>query len=359
MSDTSTFTPTFAPVAAPVRTAVIGYGFAGRSFHSYLIGLTPGLSLHGIASRNPETREKIVAERGCRAYESFEQVIADSDVDLVVLATPSSAHCEQAVAALDAGKHVVTDKVMALTLAECDRMLQAAKRNNRLLTVFQNRRWDGDFLTVQDLMAAGEEGNLGTVRWIEMAWQGFGAWGGWRGKAEMGGGRFYDLGAHLIDQMLVLFPQPVEHVYCRLHRDYPHTDIDSEALLVIGFEGGATGVCDLSGMSAISKPRFTVHGSKATLVKYGLDPQEAAMKAGDIDAAVEDPANFATLKAPGVEWRVPTLPGRWRSYYEIVAAALASGTAPEVKPHEMRRVMAVIDAAFESARTGKTVRPQG
>lgn len=344
----------FPLLPSPVRTVVIGYGFAGRSFHSYLISLAgPGMTLHGIAARDPGKREQIATERGCKTYETFEQVIADPEVDLVVLATPSSTHAPLAIAALDAGKHVVTDKVMCLSLAECDAMLEAAVHNQRLLTVFQNRRLDGDFLTVKGLI---EKGDLGEVRWIEMAWQGFGAWGGWRGQAEMGGGRFLDLGAHLLDQMLLLFPEPVEHVYCRMHYDFlPEKDIESEALLIISFAGGKTGVIDTSGRTAISKPRFHVHGSKATLVKYGLDPQENAMKAGDIDSAVEDPANFATWKAPDSERRVPTTPGRWRTYYENVADALTKGAPALVQPQEMRRVMTVLDAARESARTGKTV----
>src|SRR5689334_17367615 len=136
-------------IAVPVRTAVIGYGFAGRSFHAYLIKLAPGLKLEGIASRNAVTREKIVAEQGCKAYASPEEALADPEVDLVVLATPSSTHAPLAIAALDAGKNVVTDKVMCLTLAECDAMLAAAERNGKLLTVFQNRRLDGDYLTVK------------------------------------------------------------------------------------------------------------------------------------------------------------------------------------------------------------------
>lgn len=348
----------FPLLTAPVRTVVIGYGFAGKSFHSYLVRLAgPGLTLHGVASRDAATRERIAAEQGCRAYESPEAAFADPEVQLVVLATPSSTHADLAVTAANAGKHVVTDKVMCLTLAECDRMIDAARRNNVLLTVFQNRRLDGDFLTVRQAITGGE---LGRVNWVEMAWQGFGAWGGWRGKAAMGGGRFYDLGAHLLDQLLLLFSEPIEHVYCRMHHDYPNADIESEALLVVSFAGGKTGVLDLSGMTAVSKPRFLVKGDRATLVKYGLDPQEAAMKAGDIDAAAEDSANYATVKGPNVpEYRLPTTPGRWRGYYENVADVLTKGAEPLVKLSEARRVMAVLEAAWESARTGRTVAVPG
>ena len=337
-----------------MRTAVIGYGFAGRSFHSYLIGLAPGLTLQGIASRDRETRERIVAERNCRAYETFEEVIADDSINLVVLATPNHTHADLAVRALDRGKHVVSDKVMCLNLADCDRMIAAAKRNDRFLSVFQNRRWDGDFLTLQKLIS---DGDLGNVRWIEMAWQGFGAWGGWRGQTALGGGRFYDLGAHLVDQAVVLFPQAIETVYCRMHRDFPNADVESEALIIITFTGGATVVCDLSSLTGIHKPRFLVHGDIATFEKYGLDPQEAAMKLGDIDSAQEPPGSHGRIRSrDGIEHLVPTVPGRWRSYYENIANVLLHGAEPAIRLPEVRRAISVLDAARQSAETGSAVR---
>ncbi len=338
----------------PSHAAVIGYGFAGKSFHSYLIGLTPGLVLRGIASRDPATRERIVAERHCRAYESFDEVLADPNVDLVVLATPNDVHAEYSIRALQAGKNVVTDKPMCLSLAECDSMIAAAEQSDRLLTVFQNRRWDGDFLTLRQTM---ESGALGDVRWLEMAWHNFGPSGGWRGKVESGGGRFYDLGAHLVDQLMLLFPARPTKVYCRMHHDFPNSEVESEAFIVVEFEDGRTGVCDLSSLAAIKKPRFYARGTKGAFIKYGLDPQENAMKAGDIDAAREDPANYARLSDGKEETTIPTLPGRWRNFYENVAAVLNEGAEPAVTLSSVRRAVAVLDAALASARTGNTVTP--
>ena len=335
------------------RVVVIGYGFAGRCFHSYLIGLVPDLVLHGIASRSPETRQKIVAERRCKAYETFEQAIADPEVDLVVLATPNHTHAELAVRAMRAGKHVVTDKVMCLTVRDCDRMIAAAGKAGVMLNVFQNRRWDGDYLTVRKLIA---EGRLGDVRWIEVAWQGFGPWGGWRGQAAMGGGRFYDLGAHLVDQLVMLCPEPVRSVYCRMHHDFPNMDIESHAMLVVEFESGRTGVCDTSGLTALSKPRFHVCGTAGTFMKHGLDPQEAAMIRGEIDAAREDERQYGRLNDGKAETAVPTVAGRWRCYYENIAAVLTQGAAPAVKLSDVRRAIAVLDAGMKSARTGKVVK---
>ncbi len=337
---------------AELRAVVVGYGYAGRVFHSHLIETTPGLALYGVASRDPRTRDRIVSERTCKAYDGVDAVFADRDVDLVVLATPNSTHAALAIRALEAGKHVVTEKVMCLNLEECDRMIIAARKAGKMLTVFQNRRWDGDFLTVSQLM---REGRLGRVRWIEMAWQKFGPPTGWRGRAEMGGGRFYDLGAHLVDQLLLLFPQAVRSVYCRTSHDFEDTNVESHATLVVGFEGGATGVCDLSSMAAISKPRFNVFGTGATFVKYGFDPQEEAIKAGDLDLASEREADYGRLHDGRTEAVVPTRSGCWRAFYENVVKVLTKGEEPAVSLEQSRRVIGVLDAALRAALLNRVI----
>ena len=191
----------------PVVAAVVGYGYAGRCFHSYLVRLAePGLSLKGVVSSRAEAREAIAAA-GLRAWERFEEVLADDEVELVVLATPNDLHAPQAIAALEAGKHVVTDKPMSLDGAEADAMIAASRRSGRLLSVFQNRRWDGDYLLA--------EGALGDLVYAQLAWGQYGAPRSWRGRAASGGGKFVDLGAHMIDQALQLAPGPLRRVYAR------------------------------------------------------------------------------------------------------------------------------------------------
>lgn len=335
------------------RVAIIGYGRWGRQCHAHLIERAPGLELYAIASGSAEKRAQIEASHGCRAYESLEQVLADDAVDVVVLATPNDSHRPMSVAALQAGKHVVTDKVMCLSLGECDEMIAASQSANRLLTVFQNRRLDGDLRTLQ---AAMSDGTLGDVRWIEMAWQGMGTWGGWRGEAQFGGGRFYDLGAHLVDQAQLLFPQPVESVFCRMHWDIPGHDVESQCSVVLSFEGGRTAVIDLSSQTAHAKPRFEARGSKATFVKHGLDAQEDALKEGDIDLAREKPEFYAKILGNGPEQVLETIPGRWRDYYENLARALQNGEEPLVTLGSARRTMHILDAALRSARGGEVVR---
>ncbi len=338
------------------KAVVIGYGYAGRAFHSYLVSLDSGLTLHGVSSRNPETRERIKNERGCRTYESFEEVIADPEVELVILATPNDVHAKFAIKALDAGKHVVTDKPMCRNLAECGAMIAAARRNDRLLSVFQNRRWDGDFLTLTKLL---EDGRLGDLRWYEAAWVVGGQPRGWRGDVGHGGGRLFDLGAHLIDQTLLLFPQAVTSVYCRMHHDFGDDEVESHAMVTLGFEHGATAVIDCGSLHYSKKPKMQVFGSEASYVKYGLDPQEGAMNRGEIDAAVEPKENYGRLTGPELDEVIPTIPGRWRNYYEMIADQIC-GRPTKVKPvrlEETRRVMQVFEAAFESGRTGRVVHP--
>ena len=337
------------------RVVVVGYGRWGRYCHCYLVRGTAGLTLHGVVSADPAKREAIRAEQQCRAYASLDEALRDDAVDVIVLATPNAVHASQAVAALDAGKHVVTDKVMCLNLPECDRMIAAATRNDRLLTVFQNRRLDGDFLTVRKLI---QDGDLGDVRWLEMAWQGFGIWGGWRGQSGMGGGRIYDLGAHLLDQILLLFPEEVTGVYCRTHHDAPERDVESEGFLVVTFGSGRTAVVDVSSLAAIQKPRFYVRGTGATFCKYGLDPQEKAMMAGAIDSAVEPESQYGVLRTKDGERTIATLPGRWRSYHENLRDVLTLGAEPLVTLSQARRVMAVIDAAKRSGLLAQVVRPE-
>jgi scyllo-inositol 2-dehydrogenase (NADP+) len=334
------------------RAVVIGYGFAGRSFHSYLIGLEPRLQLYGVCSRDPATRAKIVAERHCKTFDSFEAVLADPAVDLVVVATPHDTHAPLAIAAMKAGKHVVVDKVMCLNRAQCDQMIEASRATGKFLTVFHNRRLDDDFFTLAKVL---EAGTLGDARWMEMSWQKFGRWRGWRATREAGGGRLMDLGAHVLDQVLLLNPSPVKSVYCRMHQDLADIEVETHVMVTIAFEDGKTATVDVGSMNRAPKPRMLVIGSEGTFVKQGVDPQEAAMIAGKIDEAKEDPANAARIVTDTGAQIVPTIPGRWREFYENVASVLIDGAPPLVKLDEMQRLMSVLDMAFESVKTGQVV----
>jgi len=335
-----------------IHTVVVGYGRAGKGFHSYLVSITPGLELYGVVSGRDEARRQAVTDHGCKTFATIDEALDDPEVDLIVLATPNHTHCPLALKAISAGKNVVTDKVICLTVEECERMTLAAQTKGVFLTCFQNRRFDGDFLTLRRLM---EEGRLGDILWLEMAWQGKRPMRGWRSRAEFGGGRVYDLGAHLIDQLLLFFPQPVENVYARMLFGGEDTNAETEALVVVNFVGGKTGVLDFSSRAMLSKPRFYARGESATFRKFGLDPQEAAMMAGDIDAAVYDPQDDGILVTAETEETIPTTPGRWHTFYENVADVLLHGAEPVVKHAELLRQLRVLTAARQSGLTGDVV----
>ena len=200
------------------NVVVIGYGFAGRCFHAYLVGLASGLNLYGIATSRPQARDQIQRDLGVKTFRHFDEVLADPAVDLVVLATPNDLHAPHAIQALAAGKHVVTDKPMCLSIAEADQMIAASQAHDRLLSVFQNRRWDGDFLAVKDALA---QGLLGDPFLLELFWGQYGPPRGWRSIARHGGGKFFDLGAHLVDQALQLIDAPLTKVYASFHSGDP------------------------------------------------------------------------------------------------------------------------------------------
>jgi scyllo-inositol 2-dehydrogenase (NADP+) len=336
----------------PTKIALIGYGWWGRSCHIPLIQQAPGLQLIGVASTDETKRQQIRTDLGVRAYGNIEELLADEEVEAVVITTPNDKHAEFAIRALEAGRHVVTDKPMCLTLAQCDAMIAAAQSSGKTLEVFQNRRRDGDFLTLQHLVESGEMGDL---RWVEMAWQGFGPSGGWRGQTSYGGGKLYDLGAHMIDQLLLLIPHRVTGVYCRTHHDFKQSEVESEAFVLLTFENGATGIVDMSSLASLSKPRFYARGTLGTFQKFGLDPQENALMAGDINRATENPATFGRLVTQSGERIIPTQPGRWRDFYENFALVVAGRADPIVPLQDSRRLMEIFDAARASARQGQVI----
>jgi scyllo-inositol 2-dehydrogenase (NADP+) len=355
----------------PLNAVVVGYGYAGRCFHAYLIGITPGLRLHGIVSGREDVRAQITADLQIRTYAELKEALTDPDVDLIVLATPNDLHMSQAVAALDAGKHVVTDKPMCLSIGEAERMITTADKAGRLLSVFQNRRWDGDFLTVQDLLG---QGAVGTPYYIEMAWEKFSPPRTWRGSRSSGGGVFVDLCSHMIDQALLLAaPATLRTVYARFFNKGWNTDVEDFAQCLLSFSSGLEVQMTASARSRAIKPRWYALGTEGGLLKHGLDPQEKAMVAGDIDAArEEDDTNHLRVwrvqtKATGAEAPdsrpqaavservIPPQAGRWRCYYENIAAAINAEAELIVRPQQIRQVVRVMEAAFESARTDAAV----
>lgn len=346
----------FPLIDRPVRVALLGYGKAGQVFHAGVLRLVPELELHAAVTGDPERQARARADGVPVVHATPQAAFADPGIDLVVVATPHDTHAALAIQALDAGKHVVVDKPFAMDVASCLRMEEAAARNRRLLTCYHNRRWDGDWMTLRQVAASGA---LGDARWLEMSWGGWGAQGGWRGLDRDGGGRFLDLAPHLVDQACQLFGTAVERVWCRTDHALPGSPVESEALAVLSFACGRTATIECSSLTAVKKPRYLLRGTAGTFVKHGFDPQEAALLAGSILGAAEAPELRGEVHAPdGTRRAVPTLPGRWRSFYDNAAAVLRRGEAPAVALPEARAVVGIVAAARASARSGEAVRPE-
>jgi len=307
-----------------IRAGVVGYGYAGRAFHSYLISLAEGLELCAIATRDPDRQAAARADYPeARIYGSLVQMLADDRVELVVLATPHHTHQELAIRAMAAGRHLVTDKVMALDARQAAEMIEASEQNGVLLSVFQNRRWDWDYLTVQKVI---EDGLLGEPYLFQAGIMAYRPPRGWRASQARSGGILYDWPAHFIDQALQLVPARVEAVYCTIaERGHWNTDIGNYAKWLLHFDNGVLYEIEIANLAAAKKPRWYVAGSLGALVKEGLDPQEEALRAGNIDAAEERPEHRArvwTYVGGEREKRIiDSVRGSWKAYYQNISDA--------------------------------------
>lgn len=333
----------------PHNVALIGYGYAGKTFHAPLIQAEPGLRLAAVVSGDAT---KVHADLpGMRVEPDIAAVLADPTIDLIVIATPNDSHAPLAHAAIDAGKALVVDKPLALTLAEARRIAAHAKELSTLLSVFHNRRWDGDFLTIQQAIATGL---IGKVAHFESHFDRFRPTvrNRWRENPGPGSGVWADLGPHLVDQALCLFGIPTR-VTASLGALRDGAQTDDWAHVVLEYP---TLRCVLhAGMLvAGGSPRFVVHGSEGSLIKHGLDPQEGQLIEGLRPAAPEwgkEPTPLTRYDAQGTAHIVDVLPGDYPRFYAGIAAAL-KGSPLHVTPEQSLAVMAVVEAAAEAARSG-------
>lgn len=327
-----------------IRTAIIGYGLAGKSFHLPLIQATDGLEPVAVGtSRTGDVADGIKAA-------SPEELVADPDIDLIVVASPNPSHFPLAEAALLAGKHVVVEKPMCVSAAEAEKLIAVANRSGRLLTVFHNRRWDSDFLTVQKLIASAR---LGRVLLFEAHWDRFRPEVAerWRERPEAGAGLLFDLGPHLIDQALLLFGQP-DRLSSDLARQRGGAEVDDYFALTLHY-GPARVILSAASMVAQPRPRFSIHGTAGSFVKFGLDPQEDQLRAGADPLAaefgVEDSATHGSLiLADGSRAVIASERGDWLSFYSGVVASIADGAPPPIDPEDALAGLRIIEAAQQA-----------
>lgn len=343
-----------------IGVALVGYGLSGKVFHAPVISTVPDLSLRKVVTRQAD----LVAADWPRmeTTTSFEGVLEDPEIDLVVIASPTPAHAWQTEAALEAGKHVVVEKPFTVKSADGSRLDALARSRRLVLSVFQNRRWDGDFRTVQRLV---EDGTLGDISRFEAHFDRYRMTipVRWRDADAPGGGYLYDLGAHLIDQVLVLFGPP-ETVWADLVIRRPGGRAVDDFHVVFSYHG-LRAVVRSSMITAQVGPRYQIHGTAGSFLKWGLDPQEDALKAGGRPGArgwgQETPDKDGQLsvalgpEGPMEQSRVPTVAGNYATYYRAVAQSIRLGGPPPVTGAEGAAVIRAIELAMLSHREGRRV----
>ncbi|MGI4755663.1 MAG: Gfo/Idh/MocA family oxidoreductase [Janthinobacterium lividum] len=354
-----------------IRTGVVGYGLAGRVFHAPFVQSVPALELTTIVQRTGDSAKE--AYPGVVLMRTLDELLA-SDVELVVIGTPSPTHYALTKQALLAGKHVVCDKPVTTTLAQAEDLEATAKAQGKLLFPFQNRRWDGDFLTMRSLI---EEGRLGRVVTLDSRFDRYRPQpksGAWR-EEEEGGGLLYDIGPHLIDQALTLFGCP-NRVYAQLRHDRDARSSVPDAFDLHLFFTGPDGrdILVRLGTTVLATdpgPRYRLEGVGGSYVKYGLDPQELTIIGGakvpSLDTSepwlaepeamwgtltvAPDPAQPAKLE----QSKVPTQRGDYRAFYQNVAEAILGSAEQIVTPRAAVRIARITELAQDSSRTGTVI----
>jgi len=353
-----------------LRVGLVGYGLAGRVFHAPLIAATAGLTLDTVVTASPLRQDQVHAEHpGARTVAQASHLWQRAgDLDLVVVAAPNRAHVALATEALEHGLAVVVDKPLAATSSGARALAAMATERGVLLSVFQNRRWDSDFLTLRSLVDQGALGDLWRFESRFERWRPERATG-WRESADPvdAGGVLYDLGSHLVDQALVLCG-PAVSVYAEVKRRRQGAEVDDDSFVALEHANGALSHLWMSLAAAQHGPRFRALGSRAAYVKFGLDAQEAALRDGERPGPAwgeEPPDAWGWLGAGGAlhdadpddprARRVPSLPGNYPAYYRAVVEAIRTSGPPPVGALEAADALTVIEAASTSAREHRVV----
>ena len=356
--------------AKPLRVALIGYGAAGSIFHAPLITATPGMSIGAIVTRSPARLQQAHHDfPEAEVFSTVDQLWSQaSHFDLVVVAAPNRLHVPLGIAALNAGLPVVIDKPMAASVTDAERLVAASRATGKLLTVFQNRRWDNDFLTVRQLL---KDNMLGPITRFESRFDRYRAEPrahAWRelSAVEEAGGLLYDIGSHLIDQAVQLFGLPLQ-VYAEMERQRPGVQVDDDTFVALTFAHGVHAHLWMSVVARIAGPRMRLSGLRGTYEKWGLDPQEDALRSGIRPSAPnwgKEPRELwgrlsTDVEGIHIDGAIETLPGRYESYYMLVRDALLQNGPPPVDPADALITLRIIEAAQQSAREGSIIKISG
>jgi predicted dehydrogenase len=343
-----------------IDVGLIGFGLAGRAFHAPVIRAVPGLRLAAILQRSGSEAAEQYPD--VRIVRSVEELLSIESIRLIVIATPNDTHYPFARQCLAAGRDVVVDKPFTTTLAEAAALVQFAQQSGRLLTVYQNRRYDGDFQAIRQLVASGA---LGRVVRFETNYDRFRPQvrpGAWREKSGPGTGILFDLGPHLIDHALVLFGLP-DAITADVRNERDNAVTDDAFDIVLHYLGGMRALLRSTMLAASPRPRFVLHGTRGGFFKQSFDPQENNLRRGSI------PKDTAWGAEPEEDWgvltlydgekpsqrRIPSGTGDYRDFYANVRDAILGKATLAVTPQHALDVMRMLELAGQSSQTGTTI----
>jgi scyllo-inositol 2-dehydrogenase (NADP+) len=339
-----------------IQTAIIGFGLSGRVFHAPFLQTHPGFQMAKVVERHGQSARELYP--GVDIIRDYKDLLKDDSIELAIIATPNIFHMEQAQAMLKSGKHIVIEKPLTPTSAEADELISLSQKTGRKIFVFQNRRWDGDFKTVQQVVY---QGYLGEILEYEAHFDRFAPGArrsAWRDEPLPAGGVLYDLGSHLIDQALVLFGLP-KAVFADIRRLRAESKVD-DCFEVNLYYNRLKVTLKASVFVKEQGPRYILHGTKGSFIKYGIDPQEEMLKEGMIpesaDWGHEDPDYWGILNAQmhGQQFygTIETEPGNYMAFYDNVHDVITKGAEQAVRPEEARNVIRIIELSFESHKRG-------
>jgi len=342
-------------VSAPVRIGLAGYGLGGRYFHAPLIASAANCEFLGVVTTSPERRRQVAEDLGRPAFASLEE-LASAGAEAVAVSTPAATHVTLTRQALRLGLAVVCDKPFALDAGSARATVQLAEQLGVPLTVYQNRRWDSDFLTLRELLS---QGSLGTLTVFESRFERFRPRSG---PPAAGGGTLLDFGSHLADQALVL-AGPGSSVYAEMHHRAGADGLDDDVFIALTHESGVRSHLWGSWRQGAPGPRIRAAGTEGAYVIQDVDGQEARLRSGASPASTgqqwgaEPPERWGRLLRGDAGEPVPSARGAWNLFYPAFAAAVRGAQPVPVDPWDAVATAAVLDAARASARTGRVVTP--
>lgn len=340
-----------------INVGLVGYGLSASVFHGPIIQTVEGMCLTAIVSSNADKVHRDYPD--VEVFADIDSLLQQSEIDLVVICTPNTTHYEFAKKAILAGKHVVVEKPFTVDSREAEELIALAKAHNVNLSVYQNRRWDNDFLTVKALLQTDMLGRLSTY---EAHFDRYRPEikNRWREHNLPGSGILYDLGSHLIDQALDLFGMPLT-VWADI-RSERGGETDDYFHLILGYSHIRV-ILHSGSLVKMAGPRFVLHGDKGSFIKYGLDPQEDQLKQGmhpdDSEWGQDRPEQFGKLSTVvgglPMEAVIGTIPGSYEAFYKAMAEAIQSGAPVPVSAEQARGTIQIIEYAIQSHREQRTI----